>query len=323
MIALQMGVDWITRLLGLWLRAQFRSSSCMAAECNRDSVVKSVAALCKQLLLAVIDCYKCPLTEKVHSSVVKLLGGRGSFESLCASVQRPLSWIPPSAVLRLDLFRVPHEPCRRVRRGAGSSLPWAALPSLSESFMVAVFLRVRECMMDRRTLEMKRQWSTFDGEVLLQNLYIIASVRPWTLRMWVSSRHVRKFGAAAQSTHVARMAHWGSGSSVSGRPDNTAVKGYCATSGRIASRCGEAKRRTQLFSKTKDEQRPSGQGLAAWRAWVCMHTSKKCFAESDTISEAAQSCRRHVDIQRPTVMPSAWSSDHRVRLRLSQEQVWT
>ena len=63
MIALQMGVDWITRLyqalfilgvLGLWLRAQFRSSSCLAAECNRDSVVKSVAALCKQLLLAVI-----------------------------------------------------------------------------------------------------------------------------------------------------------------------------------------------------------------------------------------------------------------------------
>ena len=139
-------------------------------------------------------------------------------------MQRSLSWIPPSAVLRLDLFRVPHEPCRRVRRGAGSSLPWAALPSLSESFMVAVFLRVRECMLDRRTLEMKRQWSTFDGEVLLQNLYIIASVRPWTLRMWVSSRHARKFGAAAQSTWVARMAHWGSGSSVSGRPDNTAVQ---------------------------------------------------------------------------------------------------
>ena len=158
------------------------------------------------------DCYKCPLTEKGHSSVVKLLG-----ESLCASVQRPLSWIPPSAVLRLDLFRVPHEPCRRVRRGAGSSLPWAALPSLSESFMVAVFLRVRECMMDRRTLEMKRQWSTFDGEVLLQNLYIIASVRPWTLRMWVSSRHARKFGAAAQSTHVARMAHWGSQAGVGRR----------------------------------------------------------------------------------------------------------
>ena len=86
-------------------------------------------------------------------------------------------------------LRVPHEPCRRVRRGAGSSLPWAALPSLSESFMVAEFLHVRECMMDRITLEMKRQWSTFDGEVLLQNLYIIASVRPWTLRMWVSSRH--------------------------------------------------------------------------------------------------------------------------------------
>ena len=41
-------------VLGLWLRAQFRSSSCLAAECNRDSVVKSVAALCKQLPLAVI-----------------------------------------------------------------------------------------------------------------------------------------------------------------------------------------------------------------------------------------------------------------------------
>ena len=104
------------------------------------------------------DCYKCPLTEKGHSSVVKLLGGRGSFESLCASVQRPLSWIPLSAVLRLYLFRVPHEPCRRVRRGAGSSLPWAALPSLSESFMVAVFLRVRECMMDREASLVNFRW---------------------------------------------------------------------------------------------------------------------------------------------------------------------
>ena len=115
------------------------------------------------------------------------------------------------------------------------------------------------------------------------------------------SRHasLRKFGAAAQSTHVARMTHWGSGSSDSGLPDNTAVKGCCATSGRNPSRCGEAKRRTQLVSKTKDEQRPSGQASAAWRAWVRMHTSKKCFAESDTTFEAAQSCR-------PTVMPSAW-----------------
>ena len=166
-------------------------------------------------------------------------------------------------------------------------LPCAALPSLSESSLAAEFLRVRECMMDRRTLEMKRQWSTFDGEVLLQNLYIIVSVRPWTLRMWA----LRMFGAAAQSTHVARMTHWGSGSSDSGLPDNTAVKGCCATSGRNPSRCGEAKRRTQLVSKTKDEQRPSGQASAAWRAWVRMHTSKKCFAESDTTFEAAQSCR--------------------------------
>ena len=30
----------------------------------------------------------------------------------------------------------------------------------------------------------KRPWSTVDGEVLLQNLYTIALVRPWTLRMW-------------------------------------------------------------------------------------------------------------------------------------------
>ena len=42
--------------------------------------------------------------------------------------------------------------------------------------MAAEFFRVRECMMDRWTLEMKRQWSTFAGEVLLQHLYTIASV---------------------------------------------------------------------------------------------------------------------------------------------------
>ena len=47
-------------------------------------------------------------------------------------------------------------------------VPCAALPSLSESSMAAEFFRVRECMMDRWTLEMKRQWSTFDGEVLLR-----------------------------------------------------------------------------------------------------------------------------------------------------------
>ena len=55
-------------------------------------------------------------------------------------------------------------------------VPCAALLSLSESSMAAEFFGVRECMMDRWTLETKRQWSTFDGEVLLQNLYTIASV---------------------------------------------------------------------------------------------------------------------------------------------------
>ena len=131
----------IARCLGSGLWAQFRSSSCLAAECNRDSVVKSVGGIVQAVAVS-SDCYKCPLTEKGHSSVVKLLGGQGSFESLCASVQRPLSWFPPSAVIRLELSRVPHEPCRRVRRGAGSSLPCAALPSLSESSMAAEFLRV-------------------------------------------------------------------------------------------------------------------------------------------------------------------------------------
>ena len=108
----------------------------------------------------------------LYCSVVKLLGGRlleaerrhaqqiaeavrsvgvsgfmvalGKFLSRCAPfVQLPLSWTPPNAVLRLELFRVPHEPCHRVRRGAGSSLTCAALRSSSESSMAAEFLRVR------------------------------------------------------------------------------------------------------------------------------------------------------------------------------------
>ena len=131
-----------------------------------------LAALWKQLLCSVIVIKsfdgKRGILRSSSCLAARLRSLGKSFESMCASVQRPLSWIPPSAVLRLELSRVPQEPCRRVRRGAGSSLPCAALPSLSESSMAAEFLRVRECMMDRRTLETKRQWSTFDGEVLLR-----------------------------------------------------------------------------------------------------------------------------------------------------------
>ena len=59
-----------------------------------------------------------------------------------------------------------------------------------------------------------------------------------------------------------------------------------------ASRCGEeAKRRTQLGKKTKDEQRPSGQASAGVESLGPKHTSKKCFAECDMISEAARFCR--------------------------------
>ena len=145
-------------VLGLWLRAQFRPSSCLAvglvvklvggtvlqllcSDCNfgREAawrpdaigIVSSsrLAALCKQLLCSVIA-IKILRRKKGHSSVVKLLGGQvhlltncvgrrservpfvegsfvgtlnrlqmpglqeqrhQSFESLCASVQRPLS----------------------------------------------------------------------------------------------------------------------------------------------------------------------------------------------------------------------------------------
>ena len=50
-------------VLGLWLRAQFRSSSCLAAGFNRDSVVKSVGGTV--LAVAVFsDCYKILRREK-------------------------------------------------------------------------------------------------------------------------------------------------------------------------------------------------------------------------------------------------------------------
>jgi len=138
---------------------------------------------------------------------------------------------------------------------------------------------------------MMDQWSTFDGEVLLQNLYIIVSVRPWTLRMWVSSRlapEVWGSGSVHPRGSDDALGHWLQRFRTTRQHSG---EGCCATSGRNPSRCGEAKRRTQLVSKTKDEQRPSRQASAAWRAWVRMHTSKKCFAESDTTFEAAQSCR--------------------------------
>ena len=174
--------------------------------------------------------------------------------------------------------------------------------------------------------------------------------------MWVSTRLAAEVWVAALSTHVAWMTHWGSGSSDPGRPDNTAVKGCCATCGRNASRCG--RRRSagpSLARKPRLSSAPAGRLRRAWRAWVRMHTSKKCFAESDMTSEAAQSCRAtrgHTSayrvaerLGRPatesgkhgTTLPSkltgpgwlwqgllqvpllGWSS----RLRLSQEQVWT
>ena len=44
-------------VLGLWLRASFRSSSCLAAGCNRVVSSRWLVALCRQLLCSVIAWY--------------------------------------------------------------------------------------------------------------------------------------------------------------------------------------------------------------------------------------------------------------------------
>ena len=49
-------------VLGLWLRARFRSSSCLAAGCSRTCVVKSVGGTV-QAVAAISDCSKNPSTE--------------------------------------------------------------------------------------------------------------------------------------------------------------------------------------------------------------------------------------------------------------------
>ena len=61
--------------IGLWLRAQFRSSSCLAAGCNRENVVKPVGGTVEAVAVF-SDCYKILRREKGHSSVVELLGGQ-------------------------------------------------------------------------------------------------------------------------------------------------------------------------------------------------------------------------------------------------------
>ena len=65
--------------------------------------------------------------------------------------------------------------------------------------------------MDRWTLEMKRQWPTFDGEELLQVLYTIASVLDMDIAH-VEARHasLRRFLVSGSvQTHMARMTNLG------------------------------------------------------------------------------------------------------------------
>ena len=62
-------------VLGLWMRASTRSSSCLAAGCNRSGVVLMVGGIV--LAVAVIsDCLVLGLWLQSLNSVVKLLGGR-------------------------------------------------------------------------------------------------------------------------------------------------------------------------------------------------------------------------------------------------------
>ena len=127
----------------------------------------------------------------------------------------------------------------KLLRSRHTRFPVQLFRLLSESPMAAEFLRVRECMMDRWTLEVKRQWPTFDDEELLQVLYTIASVLAIDVAH-VEARHasLRRFlvsGSVHTHTHVARMTHFGAQwlfSSNTGLPDNTAVRGCCAACGR-------------------------------------------------------------------------------------------
>ena len=140
----------------------------------------------------------------------------------------------------------------------------------------------------------KRPWSTVDGEVLLQSLYTIASMRPWTLRMWrLDTPRCGGFGQRLCPDPRGTDGALGSGLPAIQDDPTTQRRRFAAQrAAEIASRCGEeAKRRTQLGKNTKDEQRPSGQASAGVECLGPKHTSKKGFAECDMISEAARFCR--------------------------------
>ena len=63
-------------VLGLWLRAQTRSSSCLAAGCNRNGVVKLVGGTLQAVAVFKSDYEVLGALTVGSNSVVKLLGGR-------------------------------------------------------------------------------------------------------------------------------------------------------------------------------------------------------------------------------------------------------
>ena len=65
-------------VLGLWLRAQTRSSSCLAAGYNRDGVVKFVGGTVQAVAVFKSDLRGTWALTAGSISVVKLLGGRGA-----------------------------------------------------------------------------------------------------------------------------------------------------------------------------------------------------------------------------------------------------
>ena len=79
--------------IGLWLRAQFRSSSCLAAGCNREMSSSLLAAQWKRLLCSVI-----------------VSTGKGAFFG-CQAAWRPGSgrWVSPSS-RREDVSLEDHSP---------------------------------------------------------------------------------------------------------------------------------------------------------------------------------------------------------------------
>ena len=85
---------------------------------------------------------------------------------------------------------------------------------LSEPSMAAEFLRVRECMMDQWTLEMKCQWPTFDGEELLQVLYTIASVLAMDIARyargyaWRLAKNILKLNEKDKATFFSPTNEW-------------------------------------------------------------------------------------------------------------------